>query len=153
MSREPLLFNVTYFWWEHSGFLSDSKLFCSLLMGLKIMEELQFTLFWFLPLWVCFSYCSLYPSFQSSLIFFSSHKISTLATLVAILWSSLISCLFLQNGFLMATGGFVVYTVPPILMYTRWFMCTHLLICVSISFVYVFGCCGQNIQDISILCL
>lgn len=96
------------------------------------MEELHFILFWFLPLWVCFLYCSLYPSFQSS-FFFSSCKIPTPAIPMHILQSNLISSIFLQNDSLMATGGIVVHTVFPHLSRTKCNLCASIY-----SFAFLF---------------
>lgn len=103
------------------------------------MEELCFILFSFLPLWVCFFlYCSLYPSFQIS-FFFSSHEIPTPAIPVHNLQSSLISSIIFGMLLWWPQVSQLYTWLLPHVSYKRWFVCIHLLICVSLSFVCFFG--------------
>lgn len=85
-----------------------------------------------------FLYCSLYPSFQIS-FFFSSHEIPTPAIPVHDLQSSLISSIIFEMLLWWPQVSQQYMWLLPHVSYKRWFVCIHLLFCVSLSFVCFFG--------------
>lgn len=94
-----------------------------------------------------FLYCSLYPSFQSS-FFFSSRKIPTPAIPMHILQSSLISSLSSEWFSYGHRWHCSTHSFPPISLVQN-VIYVHPSIHLCFYFICLFGCCGQNIQDIS----